>query len=300
MRTPRDSTYARVAAGGDYDADWEEHYAPPPPPNLKRAAQAPKKIATVGAAGPDRWARDDYYTADPYQSFAPLEVDSELSSSEDGTPRKATVQPTPPRDSPVDVWAVDDFDERGDSQASLSERGDDENPSLSSLSSAASTPPRTTCRDRPRFGGLASPADSWSTTPPSSPPQTPPPMTPVFVAAGRRPVWMCKGACARCGDTVWSNEPRVRVGRGYAHVRCPRAFDYYATTAAAAFRPRMSPASPADSWSTTPPSSPPQDYYASTASAVVGAGSPLQRLDSVQIDPLPRVYSFEAMASRSL
>ena len=213
MRTPRDSTYARVAAGGDYDADWEEHYAPPPPPNLKRAAQAPKKIATVGAAGPDRWTRDDYYTADPYQSFAPLEVDSELSSSEDGTPRKATVQPTPPRDSPVDVWAVDDFDERGDSQASLSERGDDENPSLSSLSSAASTPPRTTCRDRPRFGGLASPADSWSTTPPSSPPQ---------------------------------------------------------------------------------------DYYASTASAVVGAGSPLQRLDSVQIDPLPRVYSFEAMTSRSL
>ena len=159
-RTPRDSTYARVAAGGDYDADWEEHYAPPPPPNLKRAAQAPKKIAAVGAA--------------------------------------------------------------------------------------------------------------------------------------------CKGACARCGDTVWSNEPRVRVGRGYAHVRCPRAFDYYATTAAAAFRPRMSPASPADSWSTTPPSSPPQDYYASTASAVVGAGSPLQRLDSVQIDPLPRVYSFEAMTSRSL
>ena len=125
MRTPRDSTYARVAAGGDYDADWEEHYAPPPPPNLKRAAQAPKKIATVGAAGPDRWARDDYYTADPYQSFAPLEVDSELSSSEDGTPRKATVQPTPPRDSPVDVWAVDDFDERGDSQASLSSLGDD-------------------------------------------------------------------------------------------------------------------------------------------------------------------------------
>ena len=125
---------------------------------------------------------------------------------------------------------------------------------------------------------------------------------------------MCKGACARCGDTVWSNEPRVRVGRGYAHVRCPRAFDYYATTAAAAFRPRMSPASPADSWSTTPPSSPPQDYYASTASAVVGAGSPLQRLDSVQIDPreytspeplqrVPRVYSFnsfEAMTSRSL
>ena len=54
MRTPRDSTYARVAGGGDYDADWEEHYAPPPPPNLKRAAQAPKKIATVGAAGPDR------------------------------------------------------------------------------------------------------------------------------------------------------------------------------------------------------------------------------------------------------
>ena len=210
-RTPRDSTYARVAAGGDYDADWEEHYAPPPAPNLKRAAQAPKKIATVGAAGPDRWARDDYYTADPYQSFAPLEVDSELSSSEDGTPR--------------------------------------------------------------------------------------------IVAAGRRPVSMCKGACARCGDSVWSNEPRVRVGRGYAHVRCPRAFDYYATTAAAAFRPRMSPASPADSWSTTPPSSPPQDYYASTASAVVGAGSPLQRLDSVQIDPLqrvPRVYSFEAMTSRSL
>ena len=288
-RTPRDSTYMRVVAGGDYDADWDEHYAPPPPPRLKRAAQAPKKIATVGAAGPDRWARDDYYTADPYQSFAPLEVDSELSSSEDGTPRKATVQPTPPRESPVDVWAVGDFDERGDSQASLS-----------SLSSAASTPPRSTCRDRPRFGGLTSPADSWSTTPPSSPPQTPPPTTPVFVAAGRRPVSMCKGACARCGDSVWSNEPRVRVGRGYAHVRCPRAFDYYATTAAAAFRPRMSPASPADSWSTTPPSSPPQDYYASTASAVVGAGSPLQRLDSVQIDPLPRVYSFEAMTSRSL
>ena len=22
-----------------------------------------------------------------------------------------------------------------------------------------------------------------------------------------------KGACARCGDSVWSNEPRVRVGR---------------------------------------------------------------------------------------
>ena len=95
---------------------------------------------------------------------------------------------------------------------------------------------------------------------------------------------MCKGACARCGDSVWSNEPRVRVGRGYAHVRCPRAFDYYATTAAAAFRPR--------------------EYD-------VGAGSPLQRLDSVQIDareytspePLqrvPRVYSFEAMTSRSL
>ena len=286
-RTPRDSTYARVAAGGDHDADWEEHYAPPPPPNLKRAAQAPKKIETVGVSGADRWTRDDY-TADPYQSFAPIEVDSELSSSEDGTPRKA-IQPTPPRESPVDVWAVGDFDERGDSQASLS-----------SLSSAASTPPRSTCRDRPRFGGLTSPADSWSTTPPSSPPQTPPPTTPVFVAAGRRPVSMCKGACARCGDSVWSNEPRVRVGRGYAHVRCPRAFDYYATTAAAAFRPRMSPASPADSWSTTPPSSPPQDYYASTASAVVGAGSPLQRLDSVQIDPLPRVYSFEAMTSRSL
>ena len=279
-RTPRDSTYARVAAGGDYDADWEEHYAPPPPPNLKRAAQAPKKIATVGAAGPDRWARDDYYTADPYQSFAPLEVDSELSSSEDGTPRKATVQPTPPRDSPVDVWAVDDFDERGDSQASLS-----------SLSSAASTPPRSTCRDRPRFGGLTSPADSWSTTPPSSPPQTPPPTTPVFVAAGRRPVSMCKGACARCGDSVWSNEPRVRVGRGYAHVRCPRAFDYYATTAAAAFRAG-------------------DDVLRAYATAV-GAGSPLQRLDSVQIDareytspePLqrvPRVYSFEAMTSRSL
>ena len=122
----------RVVAGGDYDADWEEHYAPPPPPKLKRAAQAPKKIATVGAAGADRWTRDDY-TSDPYQSFAPLEVDSELSSSEDGTPRKATVQPTPPRESPVDVWAVDDFDERGDSQASLSERGDDKNTSLSSL-----------------------------------------------------------------------------------------------------------------------------------------------------------------------
>ena len=106
MRTPRDSTYARVAGGGDYDADWEEHYAPPPPPNLKRAAQAPKKIATVGAAGPDRWARDDYYTADPYQSFAPLEVDSELSSSEDGTPRKATVQPTPPRESRASASAL--------------------------------------------------------------------------------------------------------------------------------------------------------------------------------------------------
>jgi len=65
-------------------------------------------------------------------------------------------------------------------------------------------------------------------------------------------------------------------GRGYAHLRCPRAFDYYATTAEAAFRPRMTD---------------------------VGAGSPLQRLDSVQIDPLqgvPRVYSFEAMTSRSL
>jgi len=269
----------RVVAGGDYDADWEEHYAPPPPPKLKRAAQAPKKIETVGAAGPDRWTRDDY-TADPYQSFAPLEVDSELSSSEDGTPRKATVKATPPRESPVDVWAVGDFDERGDSQASLS-----------SLSSAASTPPRSACRDRPRFGGLASPADSWSTTPPSSPPQTPPPMTPIFVAAGRRPVWMCKGACARCGDTVWSNEPRVRVGRGYAHVRCPRAFDYYATTAAAAFRAG-------------------DDVLRAYATAV-GAGSPLQRLDSVQIDareytspePLqrvPRVYSFEAMTSRSL
>ena len=151
MRTPRDSTYARVAAGGDYDADWEEHYAPPPPPNLKRAAQAPKKIAAVGAA--------------------------------------------------------------------------------------------------------------------------------------------CKGACARCGDTVWSNEPRVRVGRGYAHVRCPRAFDYYATTAAAAFRAG-------------------DDVLRAYATAV-GAGSPLQRLDSVQIDareytsPEPlqrvaRVYSFEAMTSRSL
>ena len=103
-RTPRDSAYMRVAAGGEYDADWEEHYAPPPPPKLKRAAQAPKTIATVGLAGADRWTRDDY-TADPYQSFAPLEVDSELSSSEDGTPRKATVQPTPPRESPVDVWA---------------------------------------------------------------------------------------------------------------------------------------------------------------------------------------------------
>ena len=278
-RTPRDSTYMRVVAGGDYDADWEEHYAPPPPPNLKRAAQAPKKIATVGAVGPDRWTRDDY-TADPYQSFAPLEVDSELSSSEDGTPRKATVQPTPPRESPVDVWAVGDFDERGDSQASLSERGDDKNTSLSSLSSAASTPPRSTCRDRPRFGGLTSPADSWSTTPPSSPPQTPPPTTPVFVAAGRRPVSMCKGACARCGDSVWSNEPRVRVGRGYAHVRCPRAFDYYATTAAAAFRAG--------------------DDVLRAYPTAVGAGSPLQRLDSVQIDPLPRVYSFEAMTSRSL
>ena len=107
------------------------------------------------------------------------------------------------------------------------------------------------------------------------------------LAAGRRAVWMCKGACARCGDSVWSNEPRVRVGRGYAHLRCPRAFDYYATPAEAAFRPRMT---------------------------AVGAGSPLQRLDSVQIDareytspePLqrvPRVYSFnsfEAMTSRSL
>ena len=142
----------RVAAGGngEYDADWDEHYAPPPPPKLKRAAQAPKKIATVGGAGADRW--------------------------------------------------------------------------------------------------------------------------------------MCKGACVRCGDSVWSNEPRVRVGRGYAHLRCPRAFDYYATTAEAAFRPRITD---------------------------VGAGSPLQRLDSVQIDadgfaspePLqrvPRVYSFEAMTSRSL
>ena len=121
--------------------------------------------------------------------------------------------------------------------------------------------------------------------------QTPPPTTPTFVAAGRRPVWMCKGACARCGDSVWSNEPRVRVGRGYAHVRCPRAFDYYATTAAAAFRAG-------------------DDVLRAYATAV-GAGSPLQRLDSVQIDareytsPEPlqrvaRVYSFEAMTSRSL
>ena len=102
---------------------------------------------------------------------------------------------------------------------------------------------------------------------------------------------MCKGACARCGDSVWSNEPRVRVGRGYAHVRCPRAPDYYATTAAAAFRAG-------------------DDVLRQYATAV-GAGSPLQRLDSVQIDareytspePLqrvPRVYSFEAMTSRSL
>ena len=52
-RTPRDSAYMRVAAGGngEYDADWDEPYAPPPPPKLKRAAQAPKKIATVGATG---------------------------------------------------------------------------------------------------------------------------------------------------------------------------------------------------------------------------------------------------------
>ena len=70
-RTPRDSTYMRVVAGGDYDADWDEYYAPPPPPKLKRAAQAPKKIETVGVAGADRWTRDDY-TSDPYQSFAPL------------------------------------------------------------------------------------------------------------------------------------------------------------------------------------------------------------------------------------
>ena len=77
----------------------------------------------------------------------------------------------------------------------------------------------------------------------------------------------------------------------YAHVRCPRAFDYYATTAAAAFRAG-------------------DDVLRANATAV-GAGSPLQRLDSVQIDareytspePLqrvPRVYSFEAMTSRSL
>ena len=119
-------------------------------------------------------------------------------------------------------------------------------------------------------------------------------MTPSYVAAGRRPVWMCKGACARCGDSVWSNEPRVRVGRGYAHVRCPRAFDYDAATAAAAFRAG-------------------DDVLRAYATAV-GAGSPLQRLDSVQIDPreytsppegsplqrVPRVYSFEAMTSRSL
>ena len=95
----------------------------------------------------------------------------------------------------------------------------------------------------------------------------------------------------RRGDSVWSNEPRVRVGRGYAHVRCPRAFDYYATTAAAAFRAG-------------------DDVLRAYATAV-GAGSPLQRLDSVQIDareyaspePLqrvPRVYSFQAMTSRSL
>ena len=72
----------------------------------------------------------------------------------------------------------------------------------------------------------------------------------------------------------------MRVGRGYAHVRCPRAPDYYATTAAAAFRAG-------------------DDVLRANATAV-GAGSPLQRLDSVQIDPLPRVYSFEAMTSRSL
>ena len=63
-------------------------------------------------------------------------------------------------------------------------------------------------------------------------------------------------------------------------MRCPRAFDYYATTAAAA-------AAAGD------------DVLRAYATDV-GAGSPLQRLDSVQIDPLPRVYSFEAMTSRSL
>ena len=77
-------------------------------------------------------------------------------------------------------------------------------------------------------------------------------------------------------------------------MRCPRAFDYYATTAAAAFRARAAG----------------DDVLRAYATAV-GAGSPLQRLDSVQIDareytspePLarvPRVYSFEAMTSRSL
>ena len=76
-----------------------------------------------------------------------------------------------------------------------------------------------------------------------------------------------------------------------ASLRCPRAPDYYATTAAAAFRAG-------------------DDVLRQYATAV-GAGSPLQRLDSVQIDareytspePLqrvPRVYSFEAMTSRSL
>ena len=69
------------------------------------------------------------------------------------------------------------------------------------------------------------------------------------------------------------------------------AVDYYATTAAAAFRAG-------------------DDVLRAYATAV-GAGSPLQRLDSVQIDareytsPEPlqrvaRVYSFEAMTSRSL
>lgn len=82
---------------------------------------------------------------------------------------------------------------------------------------------------------------------------------------------MCKGACARCGDSVWSNEARVHVGHGYAHVRCPRAPGYYATTAAAA-------AAAGDDVLSS---------YEANAAAYdtdVGAGSPLTRMDSVQID----------------
>ena len=44
-RTPRDSAYMRVAAGGDYDSDWDDPYAPPPPPKLKRVELCGNKPA---------------------------------------------------------------------------------------------------------------------------------------------------------------------------------------------------------------------------------------------------------------